>query len=76
MASAFSAISYAVPSTGPTIGTAFISATVHAKGGEQNQEVAGEALQKVLAGLYQQGYTLKGSVNTYAGSMGTFVFSK
>lgn len=50
--------------------------TIQAKGGEQNQDVGGEALQKVLTGLYQQGYTLKGSVNTYAGSMGTFVFSK
>lgn len=50
--------------------------TIQAKGGYQNQAASGEVLQKVLTGLYQQGYMLKGSVTTDAGGIGTFVFGK
>jgi hypothetical protein len=49
---------------------------IQAKGGYQNQASSGEVLQKVLLGLYQQGYMLKGSVTTDAGGIGTFVFGK
>ena len=49
---------------------------VSSRAGRSSLPEAGAALQKVFAALYQQGYTLKGSTSTYAGSIGTFILAK
>jgi hypothetical protein len=49
---------------------------VSSKTGRTNLPEAGVTLQKVFTTLHQQGYTIKGSTSTYAGSIGTFILVK
>jgi hypothetical protein len=49
---------------------------VSSKTGRTNLPEAGVTLQKVFTTLHQQGYMIKGSTPTYAGSIGTFILVK